>query len=187
MLLNATLFVSGSKDTTEPQTQKQTKFIIPPTLLATFDATNSAQITVKGTASEGQTIELFVNDDSVDKTKVDKVINEMRSLQAKIGAIDQVTTGKKILWAQKLNEISDSIPRGVWLNKVSTDDGIFFLDGGAVSKTHDEMINIGNLASGLKNKKHFTVGLQNIEVGSIQRRLIRNTEVVDFLITAKIQ
>jgi hypothetical protein len=72
ILINATLFVSGSKDTAEPQTVKQTKFVPPPTLLSTFDATNSAQIAVKGSGSEGQTIELFVNNKSVDKTTVDK-------------------------------------------------------------------------------------------------------------------
>ena len=122
-----------------------------------------------------------------DKEKVDKILGEMRSLQTKIDAIDKVTAGKRILWAQKLNDISDGMPRGVWLNKISVDDKIFLLDGSAVSKSHDEMINIGNLASSLKNKKPFMAGLQNIEVGSIQRRLVRTTEVIDFVITIKLQ
>ena len=122
-----------------------------------------------------------------DKEKTDKVINEMRSLQSKINAVDKITAGKRILWAQKLNEISDSLPRGVWLNTISVEDNMFLLDGSAVSKSHDEMINISNFASSLKNKKPFMTGLQNLEVGSIQRRLVKVTEVIDFVITIKLQ
>ncbi len=122
-----------------------------------------------------------------EKKKVDLVIDEMRNLQGKINSIDKVTNLKRILWSQKLNDVSDCISRGVWLNKVSLDQKILLVDGSAVSKMKDEMVSVGNFTANLKGNKSFMAGLDSIELGSIQRRQVKAIDLVDFVVTVKLQ
>ena len=122
------------------------------------------------------------------KEEVDGVLNELRSLQNKLTSIEKVTTGKRISWSSKLNDISDSIPRGLWLTKISLGAKIFLMEGSAISgKLGNDMASIGVFTTNLKTRKNFMNSLKNLEVGSIQRRQIKSTEVADFLITIKAQ
>ncbi len=121
------------------------------------------------------------------KENVDRVLNELRALQSKITAIEEVTTAKRIFWAQKLNDISDALPRGLWLTKVSLDERVLLIEGSAVSKIRDEVISVGNFVSSLKNRKAFMMNLEDIEMGPVQRRQIKSAEVADFLITVKVR
>ena len=122
-----------------------------------------------------------------EKKEVDVILNELRMLQNKVGAIEKVTTGKRIFWASKLNDISDSLPRGIWLRKLSLDEKVLIIDGSAYSKLGDEMISVGNFVTNLKDKESFLKGLENIEVGSIQRGKIRNIDIANFIITIKVK
>ena len=125
---------------------------------------------------------------SPDKEKVDRVSNEMRMMQGKIKSVENITSSKRVVLAPKLNDISDSIPRGVWLNKITLEEKVILIEGSAVSKVKDEMISmVGTFASNLKAQKKFMGELNNLEVGSIQRRKSQNTELADFSITAKLK
>lgn len=120
------------------------------------------------------------------KENVDKVIKEMRELQTKHKAIDKITTGSRILWAQKLNILSDSIVRGVWLTRVRLNEGTFYIEGSAVSKQSDEVIGVHPFTSNLKQDKMFVDKFVDLDLDSIQRRFIGKTEVADFIITARV-
>lgn len=123
-----------------------------------------------------------------EKEKADLVFNQLRANQSKIKSIESITTNQRVTWAQKLNDISDSIPRGVWLNKISVEDKVVVIEGSAVSKIKDEMISmVGSFAANLKSQKKFMMDLNNLEVGSIQRRRSQIAEVADFTITAKLK
>lgn len=124
---------------------------------------------------------------SKEKGRVDKVLQELQDLRKKTSDIEQITTEKRISWAEKLNMISDNIPSGVWLQRVSLEADIFFIEGSAVSKRHDEMISVGNFSSNLKKEKDFMKGLDDIEVGSIQRRMVHSVDVADFVISIKLE
>ena len=121
------------------------------------------------------------------KEKTDVVLAELRTLQNKINSIEKVTTAKRIFWAQKLNDIADAVSRGIWLNKISLDERVLLIEGSAVSKTGDEMTVPGSFVANLKGKKSFMNGLENIEVGSYQKRQVKSIDVVDFLITVKLK
>ena len=121
------------------------------------------------------------------KRETDAVIKELRVLQEKKSAIEKMTSAPKILWAPKFNDISDSMPRGVWLSKISLDQGVFTINGSAVSKGSDEMMGVVELTSKLKGEKEFIKNLKSMEVGPIQRRKIESVEIADFSITAKFQ
>ena len=121
------------------------------------------------------------------KTRVDLVVNQLRTLQSKMKSIEDITGAKDIVWSAKLNDISDSLPPGVWLKSVIGNEQKLVLEGSSVSKGKDEMINVHDFASNLKNQKNFSVYLSDLEVGSIQRRTIKNVEVADFSISANVQ
>lgn len=121
------------------------------------------------------------------KRQTDAIIKELRVLQGKKSAIEKMMSAPKILWAPKFNDISDSMPRGVWLTKISLEEGKFTINGSAVSKGSDEMMGVVELASRLKDKKEFIKNLKSMEVGPIQRRKIESVEIADFSIMAKFQ
>ncbi|MCA9393381.1 MAG: PilN domain-containing protein [Candidatus Omnitrophica bacterium] len=120
------------------------------------------------------------------KEKVDGVVNDMRKLQNKHKAIVKVTGGEAIDWAQKLNLISNELPRGVWLTKIALTPEMLFIEGSAISKSQDELINVHKFTSNLKRQSAFMHELTELELGSIQRRSERGIDVADFLITTKL-
>lgn len=69
LLVNLSLFLSGSKDNQEQSKFQNPSFIVPPVLNPISQATSSANIIVSGIASKNQTINLYVNNDLVDKTE----------------------------------------------------------------------------------------------------------------------
>ena len=119
------------------------------------------------------------------KGEADNVVKELRNLQAKLKSIDQVSGQELYLWCQKLNIISDSIPRGLWLRKVSLNVHNLSIEGSAISKKDQERVNIHAFASNLKKEEKFMNSLTNLELGSIQRRNINKVEIADFVMTAK--
>ncbi len=121
------------------------------------------------------------------KAAVDIILNQLRELQANIKTINQVTKKDGLEWAEKLNIISDSLPKGVWLSKLSLKDNVLFIEGSAVSKQQKEMINVHLFDSNLKSNKNFLEHFKDFEPGSIQRRKIQNMDVADFLITIKLK
>jgi Tfp pilus assembly protein PilN len=120
------------------------------------------------------------------KENVDKVIKEMRVLQTKQKSIDQITTGSRILWAQKLNILSNSIVRGVWLTRLRLNEGTLYIEGSAISKQSDQIIGVHSFTANLKNDDIFVSNFSGLELDSIQRRYVGKTEVADFLITAQL-
>lgn len=121
------------------------------------------------------------------KHQADSIAKELRILQAKKSAIEKMTSVPKILWSPKLNDISDSMPRGVWLDKIFLEQGLFTIHGSAVSRGSDEMMGVIELVSKLKGKKEFIKHLKIMEIGPIQRRKIESVEIADFSIVAKFQ
>jgi len=121
------------------------------------------------------------------KENVDKVIFELRSLQEKQKSLEKMTVQGRINWARKLNIISSILPRGVWLTKIILKDDVFFIEGSAISKTSNEIINVHSFTANLKNEDAFLEYFTDLELGSIQRRKVNNIEVADFLITAQLK
>ncbi|MFA5089262.1 MAG: PilN domain-containing protein [Candidatus Omnitrophota bacterium] len=121
------------------------------------------------------------------KTRADVVTNDLRILQTKLKSLQGIVGKEQLTWAKVLNEISDHVPRGVWLRQIAFDGDILFIEGSAVSKGKDEMINVHRFASNLNGQGEFLNKLADLEVGSIQRRKINNTEIADFSIKAKLK
>lgn len=70
-LINVSLFLANGKDQQLAQkAQNDQAIVFPPTLIQSFTATNSATISVSGTASPKQEVELFVNNELSGTTNV---------------------------------------------------------------------------------------------------------------------
>jgi Tfp pilus assembly protein PilN len=119
------------------------------------------------------------------KQEAEGVLQQLRQLQSNITMIDGVSNTKKIYWSAKLNAISDSLTRGVWLEKISWENGTFLLRGSAVSKSAAEMIAVNNFVTKLKGNAVFTRDLGRIETGQIKTRKVNLTPVADFSLTAQ--
>lgn len=61
--------VAGSKNA-DDSGKKQDTYIAPPTLFSEFTATNSARISISGSALPKQSIKLYLNDREIDETRV---------------------------------------------------------------------------------------------------------------------
>ena len=70
LLVNISLFLSGSKDNHEVKKQ-ELSFIAPPVFNPFPQATSSATIIVSGIASENQSVKLYINDALIDEVKTE--------------------------------------------------------------------------------------------------------------------
>lgn len=121
------------------------------------------------------------------RANVERAVNELRSLQGKQKAAENVVSGEKISWSQKLNILSDNLPRGVWLKRIRLEAEGLSIEGSAISEGGEEMINVHRFTAGLKGQKEFLEHFTDLELGSIQRRKIKHIEVADFVITARLK
>ena len=126
------------------------------------------------------------NNLSPKKKKVDDLLKELRTLQAKVKTIEKITTDKDILWAEIFNVIGNEVPRGVWLKKISLANQGLVIEGSAVSRNKNEMTGIHSFTASLKSNAYLASHLAEIELGLIQRRPTQAVEISDFTITAKL-
>ena len=67
-LINFSVFLANSKGTQQSEKQTGNQFIAPPSLDSTFTATNSATVSISGSAGTKQKVSLYVNNSVVDIT-----------------------------------------------------------------------------------------------------------------------
>ena len=121
-----------------------------------------------------------------DKKILDAINDESKDLKKKIGLISDMTTKKGILWAPKFNAISDALPRGLWIRKMTLDKTGLLIEGSVVSKTSNEINNVGSFLSVLKQDDGFIRDFSSLEVNSIQRGHNSSVEITDFTAMAKV-
>ena len=123
----------------------------------------------------------------LDKTILEAINNESKGLKKKINMIAGMTTKKSVLWSPKFNAISDALPRGLWLRRMTLDKTGLSMEGSVVSKTRNEINDVGLFVSALKQNNGFMKGFSSLEVNSIQRGKINAIEVTDFTVMAKLK
>ena len=99
----------------------------------------------------------------------------------------QQLTEKRVDWAEKLNKLSLSLPPGVWFNELSVSKNDFTLRGSVVSLEKEEMRLIKKFIDNLKGDSAFFKDFNNLDLGSVQTRLIGGFEVTDFVLTGALK
>lgn len=122
-----------------------------------------------------------------DKTVLDAINGESRDLKKKINIIADMTTKKSVRWAPKFNAISDVLPRGLWIRKMTLDQSGLVTEGSVVSKTQNGINNVGSFLSALRQNDDFMKDFSSLEVNSIQRSKVNAVEVTDFTVMAKLK
>ena len=124
---------------------------------------------------------------SPDKNNIDSINKELKGLKNKISTIDNVTFKKAISWAQKLNILSDAMPKGVWIKKIAWNNTVLTVEGSAVANLHEEIAIVGNFVSNLKKEESFVKDFSSLELTSVTHSKKGVTETADFIIMAKVK
>lgn len=118
------------------------------------------------------------------KINAERYVDQLKDLNAKLAPLEKLVGNKDILWSQKLNEISDKLPRGVWLTKIQWEDGTLVLHGSAVSKARTEQSSVFKFNANLKESPVFKGDFSDMELEYIKSRMVSGTQVADFTIRA---
>ena len=122
-----------------------------------------------------------------EKKHVDAVIKELRERQARIKTIETVKADQNLAWAKKLQAISENLPRGIWLRRVSLENKDLFIAGSSVSKHKVEMITVHAFVKQLRESPVFMEGITVVELESIKSRPVGDISVADFVIRVVIK
>lgn len=122
-----------------------------------------------------------------EKSMMDSIKQNLQEVQKEVKAIKDITDGQSSSWSQKLNALSDGLPKGVWLRKITLNDKQLFIEGSTVSQGQSEIINVGNFVSNMKKDTQFINDFESIEVDYVQSRKTEGLQVSDFTILAKLK
>jgi hypothetical protein len=122
-----------------------------------------------------------------DKKSMDAINEDLKEVKNQLTVIKDVNSQKAVVWSQKLNILSDMMPKGMWFNRLVWDSskGMLFIEGSSYSKAHDEISIVGGFVSALKKDENFAKDFASIELNSVNRIKKGSTEVADYKITVK--
>lgn len=141
------------------------------------------------------------------KNEIDKIKQEHKDLKVKEYTIGEFVR-KKMLWAKKLNDLSDSVAPGIWLTDVSIKEEIIQeppppvprgtkvkkyrkrvlnITGRAVSAVGGEAASIGEFVKSLKENEGFFEHFSSVELSSsktvrIRTKAMKYVEVMEFVL-----
>lgn len=127
-----------------------------------------------------------------DKKEVDKLRSEAGRMDKKIALVEHLLASR-FSWTNALASINECMVSGVWLNSFvlggkadpTSGKGVFLsLSGSVVTSGGQGTATIGKFMNNLKQNKILAEDFEEIELGSIQRKNIKETEIMDFTITA---
>ncbi|MFH1622707.1 MAG: hypothetical protein ABIA97_06295 [Candidatus Omnitrophota bacterium] len=94
---------------------------------------------------------------------------------------------RNIYFTEFLSKINQAVPKGLWLNRLSFSYDGLVIAGNVFSFGTEEVSLVNKFFNVLKNDQFFTVNFDNFNLDSVQRRMIKEYEVLDFLLTADIK
>lgn len=89
---------------------------------------------------------------------------------------------QRINWSEKLNKLSLYLPSGIWFNEISITPNGFTLQGSVISLAQDEMGLINRFFDSLKNDSKFFGDFNNMELTSVQKKIIGGYDITDFVL-----
>jgi hypothetical protein len=110
---------------------------------------------------------------------------QINRLLDKISHIERIKK-ERILWAEKLSALSDSMMSGIWLTQLSVKERgertFLSITGSVSSFGKDEAAMIGRFMKVLKENPGFFSDFSEVELGTIQQKTRKNIETMEFVI-----
>jgi len=109
--------------------------------------------------------------------------NQKYSVNSQDAGLTKLLISQRILWAQKLNQLSLNLPSGVWFNDLALSKQNLTIQGSVISLQKDEFGLISNLLDSLKSDKEFFKDFSNLELSNVQKRSVGSYDIADFVLT----
>lgn len=118
--------------------------------------------------------------------------NNLKNLSYKIDTVEKLSTSRFKV-SKKLNDLSDLTVPGVWLRSIDIRKGespsepgvlreALVIEGSSTVSGEKEDGSIGRFVNSLKESAPFSEDFSEIELTRVERKKIRNTEVMDFIV-----
>ena len=117
------------------------------------------------------------------KKKLEDFKGEYQTLSQDDNAIKQFTS-QRIIWSAKLNKLSLNLPSGTWFREMSVSGKVLTLRGSVVALQKEEMDLINKFIDNLKKDRDFFKDFNNLELTSVQRKIIGGYDVTDFILVS---
>ncbi|MDD5108269.1 MAG: PilN domain-containing protein [Candidatus Omnitrophica bacterium] len=114
--------------------------------------------------------------------KVLDEFNQRYSTASQDAGLMQLLIRQRVLWAQKLNDLSLNLPVGVWFNDISFVKQNITIQGSVVSLKMEELNLINRLLNSLKTDNGFSKDFTNLELSNVQKRAVGSYDVADFVL-----
>ena len=113
------------------------------------------------------------------RKELDDLRAELKDIDIKVKTIEDLTR-KRVLWAKKLNALSDSVPGTIWLSGLSYDkksaSSSLILEGYTTGMEKE----VGVFMGELEKNKDFSGDMRDIVLGFTKTAKIDNREVTNF-------
>lgn len=124
----------------------------------------------------------------------------LRFLQGQISAAEKMLI-PAFFWSQKMNDISDLLPPGVWLTQMElehrrvtgsqgeilSEGSLLMIHGRVYSKEKDEAAIVGKYISALKAKKGFSKDFEDIRLENVQTRGLGQIQAAEFVLACPLK
>lgn len=118
--------------------------------------------------------------------------NDLKNLSYKIDTVEKLSASRFKV-SKKLNDLSDLTVPGVWLRSIDIRKGespsepgvlreALVIEGSSTVSGEKEDGSIGRFVNSLKESAPFSEDFSEIELTRVERKKIRNTEVMDFIV-----
>ncbi len=94
---------------------------------------------------------------------------------------------RRVVLTELFSSLNNAIPKGLWLERLSYSEEGLVLQGSVVSLSQNEMTIIGKFLQELKSSDVFSSVFSKIELSSVQRRMIKTYDVVDFVLVGELK
>lgn len=117
--------------------------------------------------------------------EIDALRKNLEAERSKV-KIREYVLKRDFYWTDFLNKINKAVPKGLWLNHLSLSDTGLVIEGSVFSFGTEEVSLVNKFFDELKSDGFFIQYFNKFNLDSVQRRSIKDYEILDFLLTAQI-
>ncbi|MDD5618785.1 MAG: hypothetical protein PHG69_06815 [Candidatus Omnitrophica bacterium] len=118
--------------------------------------------------------------------EVESIKKDITEKKDKLKVMESVLS-KNLYTTQFLSKINKATPRGLWLNRLSFSERGLVMEGSVFSLRGEEVSLVNIFFDELKGDDFFVKNFVDFNIDSVQRKSIKQYEVLDFILTAEIK